>query len=237
MPKPMSRILRTQGGNMEKCNIASALTRSPLFEGIDESEIAVMLNCSNSQLKEFSAGDTVCRFESDRQCIGLVIKGEAELERVDYDGNRTVLEIVGEGDMFGQTLAFSNLTGDMLAVVCRKSASIVFIPADFVSGRCSNHCNKHNVLVHNMLAIISSKARSLSERVEVLSNRSIRDKLLNYFAIGCAKRGGNSFTLPFSLSTLADYICCDRSAMMRELASMRSEGIVSVDKREVVMHR
>ena len=181
-----------------------------------------------------------------KKIVALKERNFADKDKYDYapvdyedavDSYRKVLEIVGEGDMFGQTLAFSNLTGDMLAVVCRKSASIVFIPADFVSGRCSNHCNKHNVLVHNMLAIISSKARSLSERVEVLSNRSIRDKLLNYFAIGCAKMGGNSFTLPFSLSTLADYICCDRSAMMRELASMRSEGIVSVDKREVVMHR
>ncbi|MDE6550018.1 MAG: Crp/Fnr family transcriptional regulator [Clostridia bacterium] len=222
---------------MDKGNIVAALTRSPLFEGIEESEISAMLKCSDAKFKDFSVGDTVCRFDSDKQCIGVIIKGEAELERIDYDGNRTVLEMIGEGDMFGQTLAFTNLTGDMLAVVCRKSALVVFIPADFVSCRCAHYCNKHNVLVRNMLSIISSKARSLSERVEVLSNRSIRDKLLNYFAIGCAKSGGNTFTLPFSLSTLADYICCDRSAMMRELASMKSEGIVGVDKREVVMRR
>ena len=41
--------------------------------------------------------------------------------------------------------------------------------------------------------------------------------------------------MPFSFTTLADYICCDRSAMMRELGQMKEEGLVSIDKREVKM--
>ena len=217
---------------MGKCN-AAALKKCALFDGINEEEITMLLECAHADVRKYGLGDTVTDFDGKRHEVGVVIAGEVELERIDYNGNRTVLEIIGEGDMFGQTLAFCNLTGDMLSVVCSKAAEVVFIPSDFVSGRCANICVKHNILVRNMLGIISDKAQTLSERVEVLSNRNIRDKLMCYFKLNCAKRRSNGFELPFSFSTLADYVCCDRSAMMREIAAMKSDGIVDIDKRDV----
>ena len=81
------------------------------------------------------------------------------------------------------------------------------------------------------------EATTLSERVEILSRRSIRDKLLCYFTMQCAKVNGNRFTLPFSLSALADYISTDRSAMMRELKKMREERLVDVEGRKVTLLR
>lgn len=220
---------------MNKCSAAAVLTESKLFSGISEDDVNHMMDCSQARVMNYSAGEVICRFDSDSGKVGVMVKGEAELLRIDYAGNRTVLEILAKGDVFGQTLAFSNLTGDALDVVCKKSATVVFIPADFVSGRCSNACVRHSVFVRNMLTIISDKTQALSERIEVLSNRSIRDKLMCYFSIHCAKNRSNCFVMPFSLSTLSDYICCDRSAMMRELGQMKDEGIVSVNKGEVTL--
>ena len=218
---------------MDKCAAACALESSKLFEGIKEEDIKHMMECSGAKIKKFRTGDIICSFEGSADKVGVVLCGEAELERVDYSGNRTVLEILSDGDVFGQTLAFGNLTGDMLDVVAKSCCTVVFIPADFVSSRCSNACFRHTLFVRNMLGIIAGKARSLSERIEVLSNRTIRDKLLCYFTINCAKARSDKFTMPFSLTTLADYICCDRSAMMRELGQMKEEGLVKIDKREV----
>ena len=82
---------------------------------------------------------------------------------------------------------------------------------------------------------MAEQARRLSRRVEVLSQRSIRDKLLCYFHILRLESGGDAVTLPFSLSTLADYISTDRSAMMRELKRMRQEGLVAVEGRRVAL--
>lgn len=87
-------------------------------------------------------------------------------------------------------------------------------------------------MIENMFHLISEKASALSERVEVLSRRSIRDKLLCYFSLQQAKNGG-SFTLPFSLSALADYISTDRSAMMRELKNLADEGIIERDGKKL----
>ena len=80
---------------------------------------------------------------------------------------------------------------------------------------------------------MADKAQALSERVDVLSRRSIREKLLCCFSQLAAKSGSSTFRLPFSLSMLADYIATDRSAMMRELKRLREDGIVSTDNREI----
>ena len=90
-------------------------------------------------------------------------------------------------------------------------------------------------MVENLFHLVTEKAMSLSERVEVLSRRSIREKLLRYFQLQAAKERGRSFLLPFSLSALADYISADRSAMMRELKKMREEMLVTITGRQVTL--
>ena len=47
------------------------------------------------------------------------------------------------------------------------------------------------------------------------------------------REGRDVFELPFSLSYLAEYICADRSAMMREIRKMSDEGLIRTDRRKI----
>ena len=82
---------------------------------------------------------------------------------------------------------------------------------------------------------MSRKSMALSERIEVLSRRTIRDKLLCYFSLQSMRSGSSTFNLPFSISALADYICSDRSAMMREMKNMRQNGLIDADGRKITL--
>ena len=99
--------------------------------------------------------------------------------------------------------------------------------------RCERACAHHSKLVENMFQLVTEHTRRLSRRVEVLSRRSIREKLQCYFRLCRLEAGADDFTLPFTLSALADYISTDRSAMMRELKKMRDEGLVQISGRSV----
>ena len=153
--------------------------------------------------------------------------------RIDADGVATVLEELHAGGVFGKDLAFAGSREDSLEVVCRTACDVLFIDYPHILKRCENACYHHSLLVQNMLRLMADKAQSLSERVDVLSRRSIREKLLCYFRQQSEKEGANTFTLPFSLSTLADYIATDRSAMMRELRHLKEQGIVCTDGRQI----
>ena len=82
---------------------------------------------------------------------------------------------------------------------------------------------------------MAQKSMALSERVEVLSRRTIRDKLLCYFSLQASHQNNTAFDLPFSISALADYICSDRSAMMREMKNMKQNGLIQADGRRITL--
>lgn len=205
---------------------------SPLFADISYESYLLMLDCFQAVQKSFRPGEVVYDFMAPgSNAVGVIERGEASLIRIDEEGVSTVLEEMGAGGVFGRMLAFSGSGRDSLEVICRTPCDVLFIDYPHILKRCERACTHHSLLVQNMLRLLADKAQTLSERVDVLSRRSIREKMLCYFHQLADKAGGNTFTLPFSLSMLADYIATDRSAMMRELKRLREEGCVRSDGR------
>ena len=212
------------------------LRTSTLFENISYEDYRRMLTCFQAVQRSFLPEEMIYDFAGSRaDAIGIVERGSASLIRIDEEGVATVLEEMGPGGVFGRNLAFAGSMGDSLEVVARSACDILFIDYPHLLRRCQNACTYHSVLVQNMLGLLSDKAQALSERVDVLSRRSIRDKLLCYFHQQAERNHGTSFMLPFSFSVLADYIATDRSAMMRELRHLKEEGLVQTEGRRVTL--
>ena len=212
------------------------LEQSPLFENISYDEYCRMLSCFQAVQRSFRPDELIYDLGDPRSdAVGIVERGEAVLIRIDEDGVSTVMEELGNGGVFGRTLAFAGAGRDSLEVVCRTPCDVLFIDYSHILKRCENACTHHSLLVQNMLRLMSDKAQGLSRRVDVLSRRSIREKLLCYFHQLADQTGSESFLLPFSLSTLADYIATDRSAMMRELKRLRTEGVIQSSGRQITL--
>ena len=209
--------------------------RSQLFEGITNEECARMFDCFGAREASYEAGQTICEFDGTQNAVGVLLSGSAELLRLDEDGGRTLLETLEEGGVFGEVLAFSGVGGDSTLLECQQDCRVLYLNYDQITKRCENACLHHSILVQNLFRLLSTKTLRLSERVEVLSRRSIREKLLCCFDQLSRKAGQNTFTLPFSLSALADYISADRSAMMRELKKLREEGTIRTENRKITL--
>jgi len=195
-----------------------------------------MLTCFQAVQKSFRPDDLIYDFSGKGgNAVGIIERGEASVIRIDEDGVATVMEDLRAGGVFGRTLDYGGSMGDSLEVVCRTPCDVLFIDYAHILKRCQNACTHHSLLVQNMLGLMSDKAQALSQRVDVLSRRSIREKLMCYFRQLSEKEGSRSFTLPFSLSTLADYIATDRSAMMRELKRLREEELIRSDGRRITL--
>ena len=211
------------------------LKNSPLFQDIGYENYRQMLACFQAVPKSYRPEEVIYDFSDPGGSVGVVERGEASLIRIDEEGVATVLEELGPGGVFGKSLAFSTSGRDSLEVVCRTACDVVFIDYPHILKRCERACTHHSLLVQNMLRLISDKAQALSERVDVLSRRSIREKLLCYFNQLAEKEGSRTFQLPFSLSMLADYIATDRSAMMRELKRLKEEGVLRSEGRRITL--
>jgi len=75
--------------------------------------------------------------------------------------------------------------------------------------------------------------RNMNTKIEILSKRTIREKLISYFQSISNRKHSKTFYLDFSLSDLADYLCIDRSAMMREIKNLIDDGIIIKNKRKI----
>ena len=212
------------------------LEEGPLFRDISYEEYRGMLPCFQAVGRSYQADELIYDFaDAQQDDVGVIERGAAALIRIDEEGVATVMEELGPGGVFGRNLAFAGSAGDSLEVVCRTPCEVLFIDYPHILRRCESACAYHSTLVQNMLRLMADKAQALSERIDVLSRRSIREKLLCYFRQLAARAGGSSFTLPFSLSVLADYIATDRSAMMRELKRLREEGVVCSEGRRFTL--
>lgn len=209
------------------------LSNLPLFAGMEEAGCQHMLECFHTGPRSFRAGETAYTYGgSSGRMLGILQSGCAVLAKIDADGGRTVLERLGPGGVFGELIAFASLPCDSVTVVCEADCVIVFLPQAQLAS-CGKSCACHRQLLENLLSLISQKAFALSERVEVLSCRSTREKLLCYFRIRAGEEKSLSFSLPFTLSALAEYLCVDRSAMMRELKKLREAGFLEVSGKQV----
>lgn len=210
----------------------------PLFSNVTYEEYLRMLTCFQAVSKSFRSEALICDF-NDNTCntVGIIEKGDAVLVRTDEDGNDTVLEELSVGGVFGKTLAFGVVGDDGVQVLARTNCDVLFIDYSYIIKRCENACMHHSMVVQNMLELMSVKAKHLSQRIDVLSRRSIREKLLCYLRHLSVQQESDTVLLPFSLSTLSDYIATDRSAMMRELKRLKTEDLIVSNGRKITIRQ
>ncbi len=204
-----------------------------LFKGVSCEECDKMLNCFKSEKRSYSTGEMICDYADTEKYVGIVTTGSVNIIRTDENGNKSLLEHLGENGIFGKYIAYAAAAGDGIYVECDTPCEIVFIGSDHITKRCKNACECHSRVVENMFDIVTKKSVELSRHLYVLSSRTTRDKLLSYFRLMSEQNGSSIFELPFSTTALAEYLCVDRSAMTRELKKLKAEGIIAMDKRIV----
>lgn len=186
----------------------------------------VLENCVKTQRKFFKKSDVITNYMEKRKQICILISGEADLIRYDLNGNKNIIENYNEGSIFGEAFYPVN-TNNELFVQATQNCEVIMFLYDDISVKCKSNCKYHSLLVSSLLDLVLNNSINQNMRIEILSKRTIRDKLLSYFSLLSTKSFSKNIVLPFSLTDLADYLSVDRSAMMREIKSLINEGFIS----------
>ena len=195
-----------------------------LFNNISEEEFQKIYKCFNIRNIFFKKEQNILSNIQNAGTIGIVIFGDAQLVRLDYNGTRTLLQEYSNGDVFGGI--FSNISNGEISVQAKTNCDILFLDYDHIINRCKKNCPFHNTIIQNMIQILSKRIYKQNERIEVLTKRTIRDKLLEYFHSLAKKNSSKTIYLPFTYTDLADYLSIDRAAMMREIKNLKDDGII-----------
>ncbi len=204
-----------------------------LFNGVDDYDCHRMFKCFNMEVKKFRAGSCISDYSKQGDKIGIILKGCADVVRYDVNGVRTIIETLGEQGIFGEYFTYPSSSRSYIEVVAGKNCEILYVRRSELLKRCENACGCHSRVVENMLELMTEKAVSLSERVEVLSQRTIENKLISFLQITEDKTAeGKTPQIPFSTTVLSDYLCVNRSALQREIAKLKKSGVLTISKRK-----
>ncbi len=204
--------------------------KSPLFDGIAPEDRKTMLDCTGYHIGTFRKGDIVAFEEENIKHIGILLSGAVDMVKEDLWGNKTMLVRMQKDELFGETFACGEDNLSVVTFMVSEDAKILFIPFDRVMHSCTMACVFHHRLIQNMVHIIANKNRDLMRKVEVVSKRSIREKLLTYLSIQAQAKKSRYFEIPLGRVELAEYLCVDRSALTRELVKMKDDGLIDYDK-------
>lgn len=205
-----------------------------IFKNISKEDINKMLKCFEAKTKNIKKGETILNYIGNYGLIGIIEEGSASLFRYDDRGNKTLIEKFNKDSIFGER--FYNYNTDEMIVEATEDCKVIFLNYSHLINTCKNDSPCHDKLINNLIEILTNKIVISNEKAEILTKKTIRDKLLTYFLINSKRAMSKTFLIPYTYTDLADYLGIDRAAMQRELKNLKEDGLIKTKNRKITIY-
>lgn len=206
------------------------ISRCPLFAGIAENELKSLLVCLKAVKRSFSRDELIFVAGDRATAVGIVLSGGVRVVQEDFWGHRAILAHVEPSGLFGEAFSCAEDTVLPVSVIAAEACEILLVDYRKIVTTCSSACGFHTRLVMNMLRIVAHKNILLTQKIEHLSKRTTREKMLSFLSAQAVAAKSTVVEIPFNKTELAEYLCVNRSALSRELSAMQEEGLLQNTK-------
>jgi CRP/FNR family transcriptional regulator, dissimilatory nitrate respiration regulator len=210
----------------------NVLKNGVLFKDIAASDLEGILKCLNVKVSRYEKNETIILLGDPVDFVGVVVSGSIMIMKEDINGNVNIIAKLGTNEVFAEAFACANIKESPVTVQALEDCEIVFLDVKRIIMTCSQACDFHKILIGNLLWLVARKSIILNQKIEIMSKRALREKLLTFFNIQIRMAHSKRFVIPYNREALSQYLCVDRSAMSRELCKMRDEGIIKFKKNE-----
>lgn len=211
------------------------LSETALFWGMTSQELQDALAALRAVEKTFSKGETILLAGRRTGPMGLVLGGSVTVESNDAWGNRTILSMIGAGQIFGESYALLPQETMLVDVTANEDCRILFLYAaelDRLTGEAASWQRK---LTRNLLRIAARKNLHLAQRSFHTSPKTVRGRVMAYLNTVSLQKQAEAFDIPFDRQQLADYLNVERTALSKELGRMQREGLIRVRRSHFVL--
>ena len=206
------------------------IKNSPVFYGMNDEELRGLLECFNARIHRYEKDEMIIRQGDMIANIYLILVGEVNIEKDSYWGRRIIISRLSRNDNLALSFVGSKDVESSVDAIAIKDTLVLVLSYEKCTSMCQNACTRHKVLINNLFQILSKENIELIQKIENVSQKTIRDKLLTYLSNEAQKRHSNSFDIHFNRQDLADYLNVDRSAMSFELSKLQKEGLIEYNK-------
>lgn len=211
-------------------NYINILTKLPLFNGISKDNIPILLKRLETYIKSYKKDEYIKLSGDPANFIGIVLSGNIQILTDDFYGKRSITSSLNKGALFAEAFACAGLTTLPVDILSCDDTDIMFINSDKLFSSCRNGCEFHHTIIENLLNIVAKKNLMLNQKLQYISHKTTREKIMAYLNDQAKKQRSNEFTIPFDRQSLADYLGVERSAMSAEISKLVKQGIIETNR-------
>lgn len=200
------------------------------YWGLTKEQTQALITTGAVTIREFGRRQVVMGTDGNSNDIGIMLTGTALLESANMDDQRRILDFYEAKDLFWRK-NFPDMEKGLYYMSNGAKCRVAFMNYERLSAQRNVYGAWMKLLDERILA---AQQKSMVH-VDILGQRTIRQKLLTFLEYLSSQKKRSSFDLPFSLTDCADYLAVDRSAMMRELGKMREAGILKSQGRKIML--
>ena len=209
-------------------NIAALLSHVPLFSGLEAGEIERIARGT----REIHAAKGDILFHKGDQSTGfhLVVYGQVKLAFSSSQGSEKVVDIMGQGQSFGEAVMFMDKPY-MVYAQALKDSQLLHISKNVIL----DELEKDPKLGRKMIAALSMRLHHLITDVEAYSLHSGRQRIIGYLLRDATECEASSLivTLSTNKGVIASRLNLTQEHFSRILHELTEAGLIVVEGRKI----
>lgn len=215
--------------------ILNLLSKNTIFKNIPNEKILCILNSSYCYIKNFESKVNIYEIGEKIQSCGIILDGIVDIIHTSINGDETIVNRLTKGNTFGNCFSCVSNINNLNNIRSITFSTVLFIDT-YKLLRDSNFSYDFRIdLFENIISSLAQTNITLNTKIQILSQKTLRDKLIAYFELLSIQKGSNEITIPFNREQLACYLCSERSSVCRELSKLKDDNIININKNKIIL--
>ena len=207
--------------------------KDPFFE-ISELQKTKLLKLLATHIYNFNKNENIIQVLNNTNFIGIILEGYAKIININYMGEENLSQELFPNSVFGTNISGIDNTECQIVVVDEPTKVLIIDYDKIINMENTNHVYFNRFLL-NIFDIINSRFKESNDRLYILTKKTIRDRLLAFFETEYRKDRNLNLYLPYTLKDLSDYLSVNRSAMFRELRSLKDGNFIKIKGNHITL--
>ena len=211
------------------------LSKNVLFNNIPKEKIHSIISSSVCNIKTFDSGVNIYETDKEINSTGIILKGAVDIIHMYINGDETIVNRLTEGEFFCNYFSYLPDNNNLNYIRNCTPSTILFINIYNLLQEHNFISEYHSYLFKNIIHSLAKSNIVLNTKICIMSQKTLRDKLITYFELLSIQNGSNEIIIPFNREQLACYLGSERSSVCRELSKLNASNIINIKGNHVVL--
>ncbi len=211
-------------------------SQCPICSVIPKGKVSQFFTGTNFRIKDYAKGDVIAQQGDTCKHLYILLKGTLKTEMVTENGGILTIENITAVRPFASAFLFAANNTFPVDVTALEDVKILTIPKEDVV----ELFRKDAAFLERYITFNSNKTQFLSNKLQILTIKTIRGKLAHYLLEQLALCHSispriNTFIMDKNQTELSKYFGVTRPALARTFSELQHEGIIKAERNKVTV--